>query len=75
MGTMGVAIPLRTPTAPTRVADAVNQIGTSRSPDPILRRPHADREEKRETHVRDDSRRTQMKTEQLDANNPNQRGL
>jgi hypothetical protein len=55
MGTMGVAIPLRVLVAATRVADAVRQIGTPRSPDPIMRRPRADREEKRETHGRDDS--------------------
>lgn len=59
MGTMGAAIPLRVPVAATRVADAVKQIGTPRSPDPIMRRPSADREEKRETHGRDDSRRTE----------------
>jgi hypothetical protein len=63
MGTMGGAIPLRTPTAATRVADAVKQIGTPRSPYPIMRRPRADREEKRETHGRDDSRRTEKGSE------------
>ena len=47
MGTMGAAIPLRVSTATTRVADAVKQIGTPRSPDPIMRRPGADRDEKR----------------------------
>jgi hypothetical protein len=36
MGTMGVAIPLRVLVAATRVADAVRQIGTPRSPDPIM---------------------------------------
>ncbi len=59
MGTMGAAIPLRVSIAATRVADAETQIGTPRSPDPIMRRPRADREEKRETHGRDDSRRTE----------------
>jgi hypothetical protein len=75
MGTMGAAIPLRVSTATTRVADAVKQIGTPRSPDPIVRRPHADREEKRETHGREDSRRMEKNTEQLDPTNPNQRSL
>jgi hypothetical protein len=75
MGTMGAAIPLRVPTAATRVADAVKQIGTPRSPDPIMRRPRADREEKRETHGRDDSRPKEKSTEQLDPINPNQRRL
>ena len=51
MGTMGAAIPLRVSTAAIPVADVVKQIGTPRSPDPIMRRSCADREEKRETHV------------------------
>ena len=50
MGTMGSAIPLRVPTVAAHVANAVNQIGTLRPPDPIMRRPCADREEKRATH-------------------------
>ena len=73
MGTMGVAIPLRVSTATTRVADAVKQIGTPCSPDPIMRRPGADREEKRVTHGRDERRRTGSNTEQLDPGDPNQR--
>jgi hypothetical protein len=58
MGTMGAAIPLRVSTAAIPVADVVKQIGTPRSPDPIMRRSCADREEKREIHGRDESRRT-----------------
>jgi hypothetical protein len=57
MGTMGAAIPLRVSTAATRIADAVTQIGTPRPPDPIMRRPRADREEKRVTHGHDQKRR------------------
>ncbi len=52
---MGEAIPLkvqnlRLAAMPPKVA---KQIGTPRSPDPILRRLRADREEKRVTHGRD----------------------
>jgi hypothetical protein len=43
---MGAAIPLIVPNVATRFADVVNPIGTPRSPDPIMRRPRADREEK-----------------------------
>jgi len=44
------------------------QIETPRPPDPIMRRPRADREEKRVTHGRD------MRNEdRLDPSNPNQR--
>jgi hypothetical protein len=57
MGRMGAVIPLRVSVAANRVADAVTQIGTPRSPEPIMRRPRADREERRETHGSDDSRR------------------
>jgi len=44
------------------------QIGTPRPPDPIMRRPRADREEKRVTHGNGKRRE-----EQLDPHNPNQR--
>jgi len=71
---MGAAIPLRTSTAAACAADVVKQIGTSRSPDPIMRRPCADREEKQVTHGRDDGRRTEINMEQLDPGDPNQRG-
>ena len=75
MGTMGAVIPLRVSDAATPVADAVKQIGTPRSPDPIMRRPRADREEKRVTHGRDERWRTEFSTEQLDPRDPNQRRL
>jgi hypothetical protein len=45
------------------------QIETPRPPDPIMRRPRVDREEKRVTYGND-----QRREEQLDPNNPNQRG-
>ena len=45
------------------------QIETPRPPDPIMRRPCADREEKRVTYWNDRSQE-----EQLDPNTPNQRG-
>jgi len=75
MGTMGAAIPLRVSTVATSFADAVKQIGTPRSPDPIMRRPRADREEKRVTHGIDDCRRMEINSEQLDPEDPNQRRL
>src|SRR4051794_24406218 len=46
------------------------QIETPRPPDPILRRPRADREEKRVTYGNG-----LRHEEQLDPPNPNQRGL
>ena len=46
------------------------QIETPRPPDPIMRRPCADREEKRVIH----GKRHEAE-EQLDPDNPNQRGL
>jgi hypothetical protein len=72
---MGAAIPLRVSTVATSFADAVKQIGTPRSPDPIMRRPRADREEKRVTHGRDNCRRTKISAEQLDPGDPYQRRL
>ena len=48
----------------------VGQIETPRPPDPILRPPRADREEKRVTHGSG-----QRREEPLDFNNPNQRRL
>ena len=46
------------------------QIETPRSPDPVMRRPRADREEKRVTRGNGIGRE-----KQLDPINPNQRGL
>ena len=50
----------------------VKQIETPRSPDPIMRRPCADREEKRATREERDGKTAK---EQLDRNDPNQRRL
>ena len=72
---MGEAISLRVPNRSASADQVVKQIQTPRSPDPIMRRPRADREEKRETHGRDDSRPKEKSKEQLDPINPNQRGL
>jgi hypothetical protein len=52
----------------------VEQIEALGSPDPIMRRPRADRGEKRVTHGHD-TNRTGDDQEQLDGNNPNQRRL
>jgi len=52
---------------PPKVA---GQIETPRPPDPIMRRPCADREEKRVTRGND-----MRRERQLDLNNPNQRRL
>jgi len=54
MGTRGEAIPLRVPDLQAAARKAVKQIGTPRPPDPIMRRPSVDREEKRATHGNDD---------------------
>lgn len=52
----------------------MKQIETPRLPDPIMRRPPADREEKRVTHV-NETNTEKGSTGQLDVNDPNQRGL
>src|SRR3546814_16906943 len=52
----------------------VKQIEAPRSPDPIMRRPCADCEEKRVTYG-DDEPDDDADQEQLDLANPNQRGL
>jgi hypothetical protein len=44
---MSEAISLRTPSLQAEARKVVKQIETSRSPDPIMRPPRADREEKR----------------------------
>ena len=74
VGTMGEAISLRVQSLRVQARKVVNQIETPCSPDPIMRRPCADREEKRVTRGSDQSgMRTDQ--EQLDLTNPNQRGL
>jgi hypothetical protein len=53
VGTMGEAISLRVPNRSASADQVVKQIETRRSPDPIMRRPRADREEKRVTRGSD----------------------
>jgi len=74
VGTMGKTISLRVQSLRAKARKVVKQIGTPCLPDPIMRRPCADREEKRVTH-RSDTIRTQSDQEQLDLHNPNQRRL
>ena len=57
VGTMGEAISLRVPNLQAHARKVVTQIETPRSPDPIMRRPCADREEKRVTRGSDISGR------------------
>ena len=73
VGTMGQAISLRASSLRTKARKVVKQIETPRSPDPIMRRPCADREEKRVTRGSEAS--DQGDQEQLDLNDPNQRRL
>jgi hypothetical protein len=70
---MGEAISLRVQSLRASARKVVGQIETPCSPDPIMRRPCADREEKRVTHGSDKSGWTNQ--EQLDPTDPNQRGL
>jgi hypothetical protein len=71
---MGKTISLRVQSLRAKARKVVKQIGTPCLPDPIMRRPCADREEKRVTR-RSDTIRTQSDQEQLDLHNPNQRRL
>ena len=71
---MGEAISLRVPNLRAQARKVVKQIETPRPPDPIMRRPCADREEKRVTRG-GDTIRTRTERKQLDLNGPNQRGL
>ena len=75
---MSEAISLRVPNLPATARKVVKQIETPRSPDPIMRRPRADREEKRGPAGTTDSEtdsETMTDQEQIDLNDPNQRGL
>jgi hypothetical protein len=74
MGTRGRATSLRTQSLRVQTRKVVEQIEAPCSPDPIMRRPGADRGEKRVTHGHD-TIRTRRDQEQLDVNDPNQRGL
>ena len=73
VGTMGEAISLRVQNLQAQARKVVGQIETSRSPDPIMRRPCADREEKRgpagATYP------GQKVRSSLTSTDPNQRGL
>ena len=57
VGTMGEVISLRVRNRQAAGLQVAKQIETPRPPDPILRRPRADREEKRVIHGRDTSGR------------------
>src|SRR3954447_24168515 len=70
---MSGAISLRVPNLPAKVRKVVRQIETSRSPDPIMRRPCADREEKRGPAGATVSQ-TMTDQEQLDLNGPIREG-
>ena len=73
-GDDGKTISLRTPSLRAKACKVVRQIETSCSPDPIMRRPCADREEKRgPAGATDPERMTDQ--QQLDRNHPNQRRL
>ncbi len=74
VGTMGEAISLRVQSLRASARKVVGQIETPCSPDPIMRRPCADREEKRVTRG-SDMIRTRTDQEQLDLPDPNQRRL
>jgi hypothetical protein len=66
---MGEVISLRVRTGWQQCLQVAGQIETPRPPDPILRRPRADREEKRVTHGRD-----MRNEEQLAAGDLHQKG-
>ena len=71
---MGKTIPLRAPSLRAKARKVVGQAETPRSPDPSMRRPCADREEKRgPTGTTNPEMMTEQ--EQLDHDDPNQRGL
>jgi transposase len=74
MGTIGKAISLSVQSLPAQAGEVVKQIETPRLPDPIMRRPRANREEKRVTHGSETiKKRDSIRTGQLDSNDPNQR--
>ena len=62
MGTMGKAISLRVQSLRASARKVVVQIGTPRPPDPIMRRPCADREEKRVTRGSDTIRNEEIRS-------------
>ncbi len=76
---MGKVISLRVSNLPAKACKVVKQIETPRLSDPIMRRPRADREEKRVTHGNETDEQKescdQDRTGRLDARDPNQRRL
>jgi hypothetical protein len=70
---MGQAISLRVQSLRAQARKVVKQIETPCSPDPILRRPCADREEKRVTRESDTIRK-RSDQEQLDPKTPIREG-
>jgi hypothetical protein len=73
VGTRSQATSLRVPSLRVLSRKVVEQIEAPCSPDPIMRRPGADRGEKRVTHWRDAVPMARIQ-EQLDVTDPNQRG-
>ena len=74
VGTMGKVISLRVQSLRASARKVVGQIETPCSPDPIMRRPCADREEKRVTRG-SAMIRTRTNQKQLDLAGPNQKGV
>jgi hypothetical protein len=76
VGTIDKVISLRVQSLPAQAGEVVKQIETPRFPGPIMRRPDADREEKRVTRGNETSKkRDPIRTGRLDFNDPNQRKL
>ena len=73
VGTVSEAISLRVPNLRAKARKVVKQIEAPRPPKPIMRRPCANREEKRSTRG-SDTIRTRAEQKQLDLDDPNQRG-
>jgi hypothetical protein len=62
VGTTGKAISLRVQSLQVNAFNVVKQIETPRLPDPIMRRPCADREEKRVTHANETTNNQEFRT-------------
>ena len=73
VGTIGEAISSRVQSLSVQAGKVVKQIETPRLPDPIMRRPRADREEKRVTRGNETSKKLDSNRRRLDCNDPNQR--
>lgn len=73
---MGKAISLRVSNLPAKARKVVKRMETPCLSDRIMRRPRADREEKRVTHENEKiKKRVTIRTGRLDASDPNQRRL